>query len=137
MLASVVSAKSINPTMHFQQDPQHVEYNGLAHVILKEAYRRIGHPIAYSADKALGGKSVSGSYSDGILISPAKAQLNADYIRIPITIVKIKVFAYAHKDHSNTRYEFGLLGNRISTVEGMPLIQKNMMGLITEKMSFF
>ncbi|MBL4796421.1 MAG: hypothetical protein JKY50_03300 [Oleispira sp.] len=37
MLASTVSAKSINPTMHFQQDPQHVEYNDLAHVILKEA----------------------------------------------------------------------------------------------------
>lgn len=135
MFASVANAKSINPTMHFQQDPQHVEYNGLAHVILKEAYRRIGHPIAYSTEKALDDKSANASNSDGILISPANAQLNSDYIRIPIIIVKLKVFAYTHKDHGNTRYEFGLLGNRISIVEGMPLIQNNMMGLITKKMS--
>ncbi len=135
MLASVASAKSINPTMHFQQDPQHVEYNGLAHVILKEAYRRIGHPIAHSIEGTSANNSALASHSDGILISPARAQLNTDYIRIPIIIVKLKVFAYAHKDHENTHYEFGLLGNRISIVEGMPLIQNNMMGLITEKMS--
>lgn len=135
MLASVASAKSINPTMHFQQDPQHVEYNGLAHVILKEAYRRIGHPIAHSTEKALVDKSANASHPDGILISPVNAQLNSDYIRIPIIIVKLKVFAYAHKNHESTRYEFGLLGNRISIVEGMPLIQNNMMGLVTEKMS--
>ena len=135
MLASVASAKSINPTMHFQQDPQHMEYNGLAHVILKEAYRRIGHPIAHSIEKTSANNSALASHSDGILISPANTQLNTDYIRISIVIVKVKVFAYAHKDHGNTRYEFGLLGNRISIVEGMPLIQKNMMGLITEKMS--
>lgn len=119
-------AKSINPTMRFQQDPQHTEYNGLAHVILKEAYRRIGHPVhKQAADK---------SGADGILISPIKSSLNADYIRIPIPIVKLKVFAYAHKSHQGMPYEFGLLGNRISIVEGMPFIQNNMMGLVTAKM---
>jgi hypothetical protein len=127
ILAPAASAKSINPTMHFQQDPQHVEYNGLAHVILKEAYLRIGHPIKQN--------SALKSDVDGILISPINTQLNADYIRIPIAIVKLKVFAYAHKSQQGVRYEFGLLGNRISIVEGMPLIQNNMMGIVTAKMN--
>lgn len=122
-----VNAKSINPTMSFQQDPQHTEYNGLAHVILREAYRRIGHPVhKQPSDK---------SNADGILISPLKSSLNAEYIRIPIPIVKLKVFAYAHKSHQGISYEYGLLGNRISIVEGMPLIQNNMMGLVAAKMS--
>lgn len=122
-----VNAKSINPTMRFQQDPQHTEYNGLAHVILREAYRRIGHPVhKQPSDK---------SNADGILISPIKSSLNEEYIRIPIPIVKLKVFAYAHKSHQGIPYEFGLLGNRISIVEGMPLIQNNMMGLVAAKMS--
>ena len=73
MLASVASAKSINPTMHFQQDPQHVEYNGLAHVILKEAYRRIGHPIAHSIEGTSANYSALASHSDGILISPSQS----------------------------------------------------------------
>lgn len=127
IMASQASAKSINPTMHFQQDPQHVEYNGLAHVILKEAYRRIGHPIRKN--------STLRSNVDGILISPIESRLNADYIRIPIPIVKLKVFAYAHKSHQGTAYEFGLLGNRVSIVAGMPLIQNNMMGLVTTQMN--
>lgn len=127
MLTSVVSAKSINPTMHFQQDPQHVEYNGLAHLILKEAYRRIGHPVEKN--------SALKSHIDGILISPISTKLNTDYIRIPIAIVKLKVFAYAHKSQKGIPYEFGLLGNRISIVDGMPLIQDNMMGIVTFKMN--
>lgn len=126
-IAPLAGAKSINPTMRFQQDPQHTEYNGLAHVILKEAYRRIGHPVHRQAADKFG--------ADGILISPIKSSLNAEYIRIPIPIVQLKVFAYAHKSHQGTAYEFGLLGNRISIVEGMPLIQNNMMGLVTAKMS--
>ncbi len=123
MLASLLSsAESINPTLRFQQDPQHLEYNRLAHVILKEAYRRIGHPV----DQA----GLNSSQHDGILIAPASATLDKGFIRIPVPIVKLKVFAYAHKSHENTRYEFGLLGNRISIVRGMPLVQKNMMGMV-------
>ena len=127
LLASTVSAKSTNPTMHFQQDPQHVEYNGLAHVILKEAYRRIGHPVEKNSALKL--------QTDGILISPIRAQLNADYIRIPVAIVTLKVFAYAHKSQQGVRYEFGLLGNRVSIVDGMPLVQNNMKGLVITKMN--
>lgn len=37
MLASTVSANSINPAMHFQQDPQHVGYNDLSRMILQDA----------------------------------------------------------------------------------------------------
>jgi hypothetical protein len=133
MLASVVSAASINPTLHFQQDPQHVEYNRLAHVILKEAYRRIGHPVA--KDKVVV-NSLSGAALDGILIAPANTALKGDYIRIPIAIVKLKVFAYVHKSHGHSRYEFGLLGNRVSIVQGMPLVRNNMMGMMaTQRVS--
>jgi len=128
MLASLLSsAESINPTLRFQQDPQHLEYNRLAHVILKEAYRRIGHPV----DQA----RLSSSQHDGILIAPASATLDKAFIRISVPIVKLKVFAYAHKIHENTRYEFGLLGNRISIVRGMPLVQKNMMGIVALQMN--
>ena len=45
MFASAAKSASINPTLKFQQDAQHLEYNQLAQVILKEAYRRIGLPI--------------------------------------------------------------------------------------------
>jgi len=131
MLASLLSsAESINPTLRFQQDPQHLEYNRLAHVILKEAYRRIGHPVDQT-----GLTGLSSSQHDGILIAPASATLDKGFIRIPVPIVKLKVFAYAHKSHENTRYEFGLLGNRISIVQGMALVQKNMMGIVALQLS--
>lgn len=125
MMASIVNAASINPTLNFQQDPQHTEYNRLAHVILKEAYRRIGHPISDS----------QGNSSDGVLIAPVQTSLGDDYIRIPITIVNLKVFAYAHKSHEHTRYEFGLLGNRVSIVQGMPVVQNHMMGMMATQMT--
>jgi len=125
LFVSVISSASINPTLQFQQDLQHKEYNPLAQVILKEAYRRIGHPITSLNSQNLGLKN-----QDGILIAPAGRYKKSDYIRIPIAIVKLKVFAYVHKDHGNTRYEFGLLGNRIAIVQGMPIIQNNMMGMI-------
>lgn len=127
MFVSAVSSASINPTMKFQQDNQHQEYNRLAQVILKEAYRRIGHPVAASSDQSL---ALKGNNKDGILIAPAESYHKSDYIRIPIAIVKLKVFAYVHKDHGNTRYEFGLLGNRIAVVQGMSIVQNSMMGMI-------
>lgn len=136
MLASVVNASSINPTLTFQQDPQHIEYNGLAQVILKEAYRRIGHPVSNSLDNAnLTLATRVQSSVDGVLIAPLNSQLQKDYIRIPIAIVKLKVFAYAHKSHEFTRYEFGLLGNRVTVVKGMPMIQNNMMGMMATQMN--
>lgn len=121
-------AASINPTLIFQQDPQHIEYNRLAYVILKEAYRRIGHPVSAAA-------LARSHQSDGILIAPAKSRLTTDYIRIPIAIVKLKVFAYAHKSQGHTRYEIGLLGNRVSIVEGMAMVRNNMMGMMAMQMS--
>ena len=132
MMASIVSSASINTTMKFQQDLQHQEYNQLAQVILKEAYRRIGHPIAASHGQRLAvtGDKRDGDKRDGILIAPADRHKKDDYIRIPIAIVKLKVFAYVHETHSHTRYEFGLLSNRIAIVQGMPLVQSNMMGMI-------
>jgi hypothetical protein len=136
MLASVVNAGSINPTLTFQQDPQHTEYNGLAQVILKEAYRRIGHPVSTSLDNAdLAHLTRAHSSADGVLIAPKNSQLQKDYIRIPVAIVNLKVFAYAHKSHEHTRYEFGLLGNRVSIVKGMPMIQNNMMGMMAIQMN--
>ncbi len=48
IMVSVVSSASINPTMTFQQELQHKEGNPLAQVVLKEAYRSIGYPIAIS-----------------------------------------------------------------------------------------
>ncbi|MFT4906128.1 MAG: polar amino acid transport system substrate-binding protein [Oleispira sp.] len=127
MFASAARCASINPTLNFQQDAQHLEYNQLAQVILKEAYRRIGQPIK-TLSSQLGEQQ---SYpKDGILIAPADAYIKADYIRIPIAIVRLKVFAYAHKKNSHTRYEFGLLGNRIAIVRDMPMIKNNMMGMI-------
>ncbi len=134
IMASVASAASINPTLKFQQDPQHVEYNDLAHVILKEAYRRIGHPIAKDRLDTKRGLTNT-ALDDGILISPVRSALQDDYIRIPIAIVKLKVFAYVHKSHEHTRYEFGLLGNRVSIVKGMPMIQNNMMGMVATQMN--
>lgn len=125
LFVSVMSSASINPTLQFQQDLQHKEYNPLAQVILKEAYRRIGHPITPLNNQNIGLKN-----KDGILIAPAGRHKSSDYIRIPIAIVNLKVFAYVHKDHANTRYEFGLLGNRIAIVQGMPIIKNNMMGMI-------
>lgn len=136
MFASVVNAGSINPTLTFQQDPQHSEYNGLAQVILKEAYRRIGHPVSTSRNaENLTRFTDYQTTSDGVLIAPASSQLEKDYIRIPIEIVNLKVFAYAHKSHEHTRYEFGLLGNRVSIVKGMPMIQNNMMGMMAIQMN--
>lgn len=130
-------AGSINPTLTFQHNIQHNEYNRLAHVILKEAYRRIGHPVAVQpsiADtknkqlrKSLYGKKLQ---IDGILIAPSSRELNQNYIRIPVALFKMKVFAYAHKSQEHTAYEFGLLGNRVSVVKGMPMIKNSMSGLI-------
>ena len=127
MSATVANSASINPTMQFQQDDQHIEYNQLAQVILKEAYRRIGQPIKTFPNQVSTQKI---HLIDGILIAPANAYKKEDYIRIPIAIVKLKVFAYAHKNNGHTRYEFGLLGNRIAIVQGMPMIRHNMMGMI-------
>lgn len=127
MLASISSSASINPTMKFQQDVQHLEYNQLAQVILKEAYRRIGHPVAASVNSNV---VLLGDKKDGVLIAPEGDHKESDYIRIPVAIVKLKVFAYVHKDHRHTRYEFGLLGNRIAVVQNMPIVQNNLMGMI-------
>lgn len=124
---SVAHSASINPTLKFQQDVQHQEYNQLAHVILKEAYRRIGQPIKALPD---GNGAHKNNLGDGILIAPADAYKQSNYIRIPIVIVNLKVFAYAHIKNSNTPYEFGLLGNRIAIVRDMPMIKHNMMGMI-------
>lgn len=127
MLVTITSNAGNNPTMKFQQDAQHYEYNQLAQVILKEAYRRIGHPIAKLRDQ---GGALKGNKKDGILIAPADRDKRDDYIRIPIAIVQLKVFAYVHKNNGHTHYEFGLLGNRIAIVQGMPIVQNNMMGII-------
>jgi polar amino acid transport system substrate-binding protein len=127
LMVSVVSSASINATMKFQQDLQHQEYNQLAQVILKEAYRRIGHPIASSHGQRI---AQDGNKKDGILIAPADSRKKNDYIRIPVAIVKLKVFAYVHENHGSTRYEFGLLSNRIAIVQGMAIVQNNMMGMI-------
>ncbi len=127
-IASVVNAASINPSLTFQQDPQYAEYNRLAHVILKEAYRRIGYPVT---ETNLSRKT----QSDGVLLAPDKMSLRDDYIRIPLTIVKLKVFAYAHKSHGHTRYEFGLLGNRVTIVKGMNMVKSHMMGMVAIQMS--
>lgn len=130
MIASVANAKSINPTLQFQSAIDHQEYNRLAQVILKKAYKGIGHPIS---KKFI---STNGKHSkkvDGILLSPADRSLNKDYIRIPVAIVKIKVFAYAHKSQKNLPYEFGLLGNRVTIVNGMPIVEKSMMGMVVRK----
>jgi hypothetical protein len=129
MFVSVANSASINPPLKFQQDLQYTEYNRLAQVILKEAYRRIGQPIGTSNSQNIG---LNDHQRDGVLIAPAGSYKN-DYIRIPVAIVKLKVFAYVHKDHGNSRYEFGLLSNRIAIVEGMPIIAKNMMGMIAQQ----
>ncbi len=122
IFSAVTQAGSINPTLRFQNSIEHHEYNRLAYVILNEAYRRIGHPVAE--------ESVNNMPFDGILISPNNSALNQDYIRIPIAIIQLKVFAYAHKSQENTGYEFGLLGNRVTIVDGMPIVANSMAGMI-------
>jgi len=128
MIASVANAASINPTLTFQQDPQYAEYNRLAHVILKEAYRRIGHPVTKA-------QIIRKFETDGVLIAPKNMSLKEDYIRIPLAIVKFKVFAYAHRSHGNTRYEFGLLGNRVAIVKGMNTVKRHMRGVVATQVS--
>ena len=110
----------------FKQSAEHQEYNPVAAQILAKAYQQAGYRIKPSKKENIS--------HDGFLISQRDARKEyGDYIRIPVAIVKVRLLAYTQQRNEGTRYEYGLLGNRVAVVKGSRFAERYMEGLVSHQ----
>ena len=130
MLAAFLFAAQLSHAelpLVFKQNQQHQSYNALAYKVLQQVYQQAGYEIHASKKQSI--------RHDGYLISPRDRNKEYyGYIRIPVTIVKVRLLAFTQQRHKNTPYQYGLMSNRVAVVKGSTLAERYTAGVVTYAM---